>query len=366
MSVPPPQRFDIRTPGYREAALAWFRQNGSVILTHVVPDGSEEDTLAWKERATEVPSLLFDSHPDLLLTKHQAAGVHVEHDGASGLRGRALPPHTDGYVWGDQYPDVVILLCEQQASLMEGEGGGGENYLVDGTRFVGKKKEKDHEQSSNNNNHKEGLLEPAVVELLSKVPVDHTERKDSGFVEEGAVSIVPVFQWKPCPPSSWWSRSAGQQDTEEATTQKRFMWRRMVNFDYVMGTKIMDESTYISAWKVPSNHHEDTDADNSTTTTTDPKAIQNALQKVDQAIYRESSCDTVTPRFRLQRGEALLVDNFRMLHARQAYQDSSTNDSRRMWRVWSWTTESNGLPPNVKDAHVPPTVMEAEKAIVSQ
>ena len=50
----------------------------------------------------------------------------------------------------------------------------------------------------------------------------------------------------------------------------------------------------------------------------------------------------------LQRGQSLIVDNFRMLHAHgDAFLGSK--HKRCMWHVWSWTNESLlGLPPDIQ------------------
>jgi gamma-butyrobetaine dioxygenase len=48
----------------------------------------------------------------------------------------------------------------------------------------------------------------------------------------------------------------------------------------------------------------------------------------------------VAPRFKLAPGEAVIVDNYRMMHGREAYADLD----RLMWRVWVWTTASLGVP----------------------
>ena len=47
------------------------------------------------------------------------------------------------------------------------------------------------------------------------------------------------------------------------------------------------------------------------------------------------------PRFKLGPGEALIVDNYRVLHGRDGYSDLN----RMMWRVWIWTEEAMGTPP---------------------
>lgn len=44
-------------------------------------------------------------------------------------------------------------------------------------------------------------------------------------------------------------------------------------------------------------------------------------------------------RFSLAPGEALCVDNYRVLHGRDPYEGN-----RAMWRIWAWTVDGNGLP----------------------
>ncbi|KAI2509002.1 taurine catabolism dioxygenase [Fragilaria crotonensis] len=303
-----PQRFDVLEVGYQDEASLSLQTNGAIILTNIFPATGQ----TWKDRAIDIPSLLL-SPAKFLLSNHQAAGVHVEHDGLSGLKGKPLLPHSDGYVWGDYYPDVVILLCEQQSQ-------GGESYLVDGERVVAR-------------------LDEKTVDLLQSAKVDHTERGDTGMAC-GAESVVPVLRWLDVKQSSgsWWSIG-----------QKRLCWRRMVSVDAVFGRKPVDEDSYISLWK-----------------SLDDEAVDAALLSLDQAILKE---DSLADRFQLQRGEALIIDNFRMLHAREGYNDAALNlelpQDRRMWRVWSWTEESNGLPPNVKDDEMPANLADAEKAIAS-
>ncbi|CAN5795291.1 hypothetical protein BH10ACT1_BH10ACT1_41300 [soil metagenome] len=45
------------------------------------------------------------------------------------------------------------------------------------------------------------------------------------------------------------------------------------------------------------------------------------------------------PRFRLDRGEALCIDNYRVLHGRDPFAGE-----RFLWRIWAWTPRSNGVP----------------------
>lgn len=46
------------------------------------------------------------------------------------------------------------------------------------------------------------------------------------------------------------------------------------------------------------------------------------------------------PSFRVESGEAVIVDNRRMLHGRETYQDPN----RSLWRVWVWTPLSLAVP----------------------
>lgn len=46
------------------------------------------------------------------------------------------------------------------------------------------------------------------------------------------------------------------------------------------------------------------------------------------------------PRFKLHPGQTLVVDNYRLLHGRDAYQDLQ----RMLWRIWVWTDSALGVP----------------------
>ena len=46
------------------------------------------------------------------------------------------------------------------------------------------------------------------------------------------------------------------------------------------------------------------------------------------------------PRFKLQPGEVLVVDNYGMFHGRDPYTDAD----RMLWRVWVWTRDALGVP----------------------
>lgn len=88
---------------------------------------------------------LWSSDGAVILTTHHtdAAGIFVGARDVFGPRlfvhqspGKgnadvALQPHIDGYLeFGDNYPDLVFVLCERQAIA------GGESFLVDGQRLL--------------------------------------------------------------------------------------------------------------------------------------------------------------------------------------------------------------------------------------
>jgi alpha-ketoglutarate-dependent taurine dioxygenase len=60
---------------------------------------------------------------------------------------------------------------------------------------------------------------------------------------------------------------------------------------------------------------------------------------IDQWKQLTAELSGIVPRFRLEPGEALVVDNYRVLHGRDGYAGE-----RFLWRVWAWTTEGNGVP----------------------
>ena len=46
------------------------------------------------------------------------------------------------------------------------------------------------------------------------------------------------------------------------------------------------------------------------------------------------------PKFTLQAGEAICIDNYRMLHGRTGFDDLE----RALWRIWAWSPEAVGVP----------------------
>lgn len=52
------------------------------------------------------------------------------------------------------------------------------------------------------------------------------------------------------------------------------------------------------------------------------------------------SVGALVPRFGLQSGDAIAIDNTRVAHGRDAY----TSDDRLLWRCWAWTDQAGGVP----------------------
>ena len=339
-----PPRFDVKDGSFsKEAVQASLQKHGVILLTNLDVDDPNDKVNEWSTIAANVPNLVF--HPkQLLLQQHRADAVHVEHEQIN-LHGHPLLPHSDGYVWGDCYPDLVLLICEQPAgnattastTTEENQDGSksedGANYVIDGYNVFARLKEE-------------------TRTILETTLVDHTEYSDTSFVA-GVKSIVPVLRYlKPRDADEgnddsspgWWA-AASRQDGNGNLDARRLCWRRMIQkkHSYYKSDPKSETSPYISLWTPV----KDEDAIKTASTTATPsETIEAALWELDRAIEQEGR---ISQRFTLQRGEALMVDNYRMLHAREGFL-AANQRGRRMWRVWSWTAESMGLPPEMLPA----------------
>ena len=61
---------------------------------------------------------------------------------------------------------------------------------------------------------------------------------------------------------------------------------------------------------------------------------------IDTWIRAVDAAGEKAPRFKVLPGQGLVIDNYRVLHAREGYADVN----RMMWRVWIWTEECLGVP----------------------
>jgi len=69
----------------------------------------------------------------------------------------------------------------------------------------------------------------------------------------------------------------------------------------------------------------------------DPDRDAAMLRAYHEAVERAAAA---APRVFLRPGDALVVDNYRMFHGRDAYSD----EGRLLWRVWVWTDGARGVP----------------------
>ncbi len=169
-----------------------------------------------------------------------------------------LPAHTDGYAYGDLYPDYFLLSCVRSSS------GGGDSFLVDGYAVLDAMRADPELQW--------------VPDALMQVSIDQTE---SGMQR----AISPIVQ---------------------SNREGRIMVRKT---------------------------HDQKPAAGSPDQTRDQAMIASWHRVAEQVAER-------APRFKLATGQAIIVDNYRMLHGRDAYSDLN----RLLWRVWVWTSASLGVP----------------------
>ncbi|CAK0880403.1 unnamed protein product, partial [Prorocentrum cordatum] len=83
--------------------------------------------------------------------------------GLAALPGSGLEPHTDGYVYGDDMPDYLFLLCEQPSPQ------GGANVLLDGHRILSALEAGD-------------AAAQELARFLAEIDVDLSEPGESGIM----------------------------------------------------------------------------------------------------------------------------------------------------------------------------------------
>jgi alpha-ketoglutarate-dependent taurine dioxygenase len=170
--------------------------------------------------------------------------------------------HTDGFAYGDAYPDYVFLLCRRAAAR------GGESFVVDTYALL------DALEASDDQADRE------LVAFLTTVPVEQTE---PGFHS----SVAPVF-------------------IDNGRGRRMARWTPVQRADDALtGEEHEAQAMMLGRWRT-------------------------------MAFNASMSA----PRFTLQPGEMLCLDNYRMLHGRTGFDDTE----RALWRVWAWTTEALRIP----------------------
>ena len=324
-------RFDIEDLPSIQAALD---THGYAVLTNVTRGAVDVD---WKQLARSLPDRVF---PGRLLSSgaNTLSGVHEENakmsektkrlreeclakgecsdDGSwtsnFSIGGMPLLPHTDGYVYGDHLPDIIFLLSETQAEQ------GGSNFIVDGEDILRRLK-----------NDAES---PRSYDVAHSATIDLTERISAGGITTGREAFGTVFR-RHSDGGIWWRRQLKTSAYEQSMEQ------RSPGAPSTIKAELLP---YQSLW-APAGPEEEHD-----------EALE-MLHKVDAAIQLETQ---VVPRFMLNSGEALVVNNYRVLHGRDGYTAEGFESDRKIWRIWCWTNRSLGLPEGVEELGSP---LDAEK-----
>ena len=225
-------------------------RDGVAILVGCGPDGDDAVAAArsiFEDRVVAIPEP----------AEVRAGGVK-DRTAATIDETMPLPPHTDGFAYGDHYPDYFLLSCAHAS------GVGGESFGVDGYRVLTELRTQ------------EGGGE--LLERMSQIPIDQTEPDMRG-------SLSPLIM----------------QNDEGRLMLRRFPFQQ------------------------PADDSVDADAD---------------AAMIDAWHTAVSAAGEAAPRFKVETGEVVVFDNYRMMHGRDPYTDAH----RLMWRVWVWTTSALGVP----------------------
>ncbi len=241
-------------------AFAVMRSTGAVILTG---SGSSRDDA--RDVARHVLASLSPVIPDPAPIKEGGGNADRSYESMPGLDAFTVPfqtGHTDGFAYGDSYPDYIFLLCVRAAS------SGGESFIVDTYNLLDVLRDSSRPDDR------------AFYTFLTTMPVEQTE-------PDFRQSIAPVVI----------ANGHG---------------RRM--------------SRWTPVQRPDATLHED------------ERERHAVLLERWKTITHEASLNA--PRFTLQPGETICLDNYRMLHGRTGFDDTE----RALWRIWAWTTEARSIP----------------------
>eukprot|EP00931_Biecheleriopsis_adriatica_P086842 TRINITY_DN61411_c0_g1_i1.p1 TRINITY_DN61411_c0_g1~~TRINITY_DN61411_c0_g1_i1.p1 ORF type:complete len:405 (+),score=83.82 TRINITY_DN61411_c0_g1_i1:61-1275(+) len=322
-----PGRLDVsKGPHAWQEAMDSLWRDGAVILSGLE---SVRGELEFAELARIVPSRIFTeggrAAPSLLSPDAPVSAVHGEltelkMKGAQYLPGSGLLPHTDGYAYGDYMPDFIFLLCEQASAR------GGSNTLIDGEALLRAMQEGDSDSRH-------------LAEWLRHVAVDLSEGE--GGLSAGRQATGPIMQRHSAVRGS--DRLKWRRQIRVNEAQKLKIWHPLSSSDNVL-TQEPCSSEYHSLWQPLAG-----------ATAKENAAVWEKLRSFDAILQVVGAEALANHSFRLERGEALVVDNYRVLHGRAPYlpedsalgmEDVNGSMERRMWRVWSWTSQGSGLPPD--------------------
>ena len=244
-----------------ETAFATIRQAGAAILR-----GTGDSRDAARDVAMRVLAPLSPVVPDPAPIKEGGGNKDQTYRDMPGAEaGPAVPfqsGHTDGFAYGDRYPDFIFLLCVRPAK------SGGESFVVDSYKML------DALATSASDEDR------AFHAFLTTEPIEQTE---------------PTFQSSLAP-------AVGDNGKGRRMTR----WSPIQRPNPALAADVQARHAgWLERWK-----------------TMTYEASRNA------------------PRFTLQPGETICLDNYRMLHGRTGFDDTE----RALWRIWAWTTEAPAVP----------------------
>jgi alpha-ketoglutarate-dependent taurine dioxygenase len=241
-------------------AFTALRRDGAVILCGAGSTRDDARSLAQRVLAPLAPVV-----PDPAPIKEGGGNRDNSYRTSDLNEAFAVPfqsGHTDGFAYGDKYPDFIFLLCVRPAVA------GGESFVVDTQRIVAALRASGDADDA------------AFADFLYTVPIEQTE---PGFVPSVAPTIGANGRGRRM--ARWTPVQRPDARVTVAEQQRQQAW--------------------IERWR---------------------------------AITYSASL--AAPRFVLQAGEAICLDNYRVLHGRTGFDDLE----RSLWRIWAWTTESLGIP----------------------
>lgn len=200
--------------------------------------------------------------------------------------------------WQDSVNDAFVLLCERPCS-----GGGGANFLVDAAATVAALEARPE-------------FTWLVCELRCRIINQTSTCTCTECVPDGQPleSLSPIYQTIATPADGLFA----------PRPERPFF--RLFGDQRSLGEEL--EASGPTRPGAPVHP----DADESI----DPAADRAMIDAFHVAMQAQGKA---APRFHLQQGEALVVDNWRLLHGRDRYFDKR----RSLWRVWFWTEESAGV-----------------------
>jgi alpha-ketoglutarate-dependent taurine dioxygenase len=251
-----PQR--VADPG---AVFDLLRRDGAVILTGCGAERDQARGIALRVLASLAPVV-----PDPAPIKEGGGNKDRSYENMPGAEPDLLVPfqtgHTDGFAYGDTYPDYIFLLCVRPAV------SGGESFVVDTYALL------DALATSASADDR------AFHAFLMSAPIEQTE---PGYQQ----SLAPVIGMN-------------------ATGRRMSRWTPVQRPDVSLPADVQAQhAAWLTRW-----------------------------QEIAHAASQSA------PRFTLQPGEVICLDNYRMLHGRTGFDDTE----RALWRIWAWTTEAPAVP----------------------